>query len=74
MHALKLIRIGDGTALVLPDDVLVRLGRNAGDTVFLIETPEGLLLSPHDPAMQSQLDAGRAFIDDYAPALLALTE
>ncbi|HJV84912.1 MAG TPA: AbrB/MazE/SpoVT family DNA-binding domain-containing protein [Noviherbaspirillum sp.] len=74
MHALKLIRIDGGAGLVLPKDVLAKLGRGAGDTVYLIETAEGLLLSPHDPALQGQIDAGREFIDDYAQALRALTE
>ncbi|HJV81488.1 AbrB/MazE/SpoVT family DNA-binding domain-containing protein [Noviherbaspirillum sp.] len=74
MHALKLIRIDDSVGLILPKEVLAKLKRGAGDTVFLAETVEGLLLSPHDPALQNQLDAGREFIDDYSRALRALTE
>lgn len=74
MHALKLIRIGDAVGLALPKEVLAKLRRGAGETVFLTETPEGLLLSSHNPAILTQLAAGREFIRDYQDALRMLNE
>jgi hypothetical protein len=73
MHALKLTAVGDGLGLELPREVLAKLRRGVGETVYLIETPDGLLLSSQHPAIQEQVDAGRAFIEDYRDALRALT-
>ena len=74
MHALKLIPIGNALGLVLPREVLAKLKRGPGDTVYLIETPDGLLLAAQHPAIQEQVDAGRVFIEDYRDALRALSE
>ena len=74
MHALKLVRIDDAITLVLPKEAVAKLKRGAGDTVFLTETPEGLLLSAYNPAIQIQLAAGREFIRDFHHALQLLSE
>lgn len=73
MHALKLIPVGDSLGVVLPREVLAKLKRGPGDTVYLVETADGLLLSSNHPAIQEQVDAGRAFIEDYKAALRALS-
>lgn len=74
MHALKLIQVGDAVGLALPKEVLAKLKRGAGETVFLTETAEGLTLSAHNPAIQDQLKAGHDFIRDYHDALRMLSE
>lgn len=74
MYALKLVRVDGGVGLLLPKEALAKLKRGAGETVFLSETPEGLLLSSHNPAIQYQLAAGRAFVQDYGDALRMLAE
>ena len=73
MHALKLIPLGDALAVVLPREVLAKLKCGNGGTVYLVETADGLLLSSNHPAIQEQVDAGRAFIEDYKVALRALS-
>lgn len=74
MHALKLVTVGEGVGLVLPHEVLAKLRRGPGGMVYLIETADGLLLSTRHPAIQEQIEAGRAFIEDYRDALRALSE
>jgi len=73
MHALKLIPLGDALGVVLPSEVLAKLRRGPGGTVYLTETADGLLLTSNHPAIQEQVDAGRAFIEDYKDALRALS-
>ena len=73
MHALKLIPLGDAIGVALPREVLAKLKCGPGDTVYLIETADGLLLSSNHPVIQEQVDAGRAFIEDYKVALRALS-
>ena len=69
MHALKLVLVGDAVGLALPQEVLAKLKCGAGETVFLVETPEGITLSAYDPAIQDQIRTGREFIRDYHSAL-----
>lgn len=72
MHALKLIKIGDAVGVVLPREALAKLKRGTGEVVFLAESRQGLTLSAHNPAMQTQMDVGREFIGEYRNTLKAL--
>lgn len=72
MHALKLIRIGDAVGVVLPREALAKLKRGSGEIVFLAESRQGLTLTAHNPALQSQLDVGREFVGEYRNTLKAL--
>ncbi|WP_018076952.1 AbrB/MazE/SpoVT family DNA-binding domain-containing protein [Thiobacillus denitrificans] len=65
MHALKLTQIGNSVGLILPKDVLARLKLEKGDTVFLTETPDGVAVTPYDPSLEEQIEAGRAFMRDF---------
>lgn len=74
MHAIKLTPIGDEVGIVLPAEILARLNPRGGDTVFLTETPHGLVLTAHDPALLDQLEAGLEFLGDFHDTFQALTE
>ena len=49
MRSVKLQRLGGSVAAVLPKPMLDRLHLEAGDEVHVIETPDGLLITPFDP-------------------------
>jgi putative addiction module antidote len=65
MTALKLIQIGDFVGVILPKEVLARLKLEKGDTVLLTEAANGVNLSPYDPSIEEQLEAGREFLCEY---------
>jgi putative addiction module antidote len=65
MHTLKLTQIGNSVGVILPKEALTRLRLEKGQTVFLTETPEGLVLTPYDPALEEQVQAGRAFMKEF---------
>lgn len=65
MHTLKLTQIGNSVGLILPKDVLARLKLEKGDTVFVTETPNGVAVTPYDPNLEEQIEAGRAFMRDF---------
>jgi putative addiction module antidote len=65
MHALKLTQIGNSVGLILPKEVLSRLKLEKGDTVFVTETPEGMAVTPYDPTLEEQIEAGRSFMRDF---------
>ncbi len=65
MHTLKLTQIGNSVGVILPKEVLSRLRLEKGQSVFLTETPEGMVLTPYDPALETQIQAGREFMRDF---------
>ena len=46
MATLKLRAIGDSVGVVLPKDLLARLRVGDGDTLQVVETPNGFQLTP----------------------------
>ena len=43
----------------------INLKVEKGDTVFLTEMPGGYRLTPYDPSLAEQLDAGREFMREF---------
>lgn len=65
MFALKLTQIGNSVGVILPKEVLARLKIEKGSSVFITETPNGYALTPYDPTLAEQIEAGREFMQDY---------
>jgi putative addiction module antidote len=65
MHTLKLTQIGNSIGVILPREVLGRLKLEKGESVFLMETPDGYAITPYDPALDEQIQAGREFMREY---------
>lgn len=59
MTALKLTQIGNSVGLILPKEVLARLKLEKGDTLFLTDAADGVMLTPYSPAFESQMTAAR---------------
>jgi putative addiction module antidote len=74
MQALKLTQIGNSVGVVLPKEVLAQLKLQKGDTVFLTEAANGVTLSPYDPAIEEELNAGREFMKEYRDTFRALAK
>ena len=74
MTPLKLTKVGTSTGMIVPKEMLARMKVEKGDTLFAIETQEGYLITPYDPAIADQLDAGREFMKDYRETFEALAK
>ena len=59
MSALKLTAIGNSVGVILPKEVLARLGVGKGDTLFAVETEHGLRLTTTDPEFEAQMAVAR---------------
>ena len=71
---LKLTAVGTSTGVVLPKPLLQRMKVERGDTLHVIETAEGVLLTPYDPTIAEQVELGRAFMKQYRDTFKALAE
>lgn len=74
MTQLKLTAVGTSTGAVIPKEMLSRLKVGKGDTLYAIETAEGYLLTPYDPAIEEQLKAGQEFMKQYRDTFKALAK
>jgi len=74
MTTLKLTAIGTSTGAVIPKEMLTRLKVAKGDALYAVETPDGYLLTPFDPTIEDQLDAGREFMKEYRDTFKALAK
>lgn len=59
MATLKLKAVGNSTGVILPKEVLAKLHVEQGDLLFVIETANGIELTPYDPEFAKQMDAAR---------------
>jgi len=53
---LKLTAIGNSTGVVLPKELLEKLRVQRGDELMVLETPDGITLTPFDPVFSAQMD------------------
>jgi len=74
MTTLKLTAVGTSTGLVIPKEMLNRMKVARGDKLHAIETPEGYILTPYDPAVAEQVEAGRAFMKENREAFKVLAK
>ena len=74
MTILKLTAVGTSTGTVIPKDMLARMRVEKGDFLYAIETVDGYLLTPYDPAIREELEVGQAFMKKYRDTFKALAE
>lgn len=65
MSALKLTQIGNSVGVIFPKELLARLKVEKGDTLFWTEAANGVTLTPYDPELQEQVQAGREFMREF---------
>ena len=71
---LKITTIGNSAGVILPKEVLARLKVDKGDTLFLIETPDGYRITPHDPVFEAQMAAARQVMKERRAVLRELAK
>ncbi len=74
MTALKLTAIGTTTGVVIPQEMLARLKVADGDSLYAVETAEGYLLTPNDPAITGEITLGERLTKQYCDTFKALAE
>jgi putative addiction module antidote len=74
MSKLKLTAVGTSTGLVIPKEMLTRMKVGRGDFLHVSETAEGYLITPYDPAVAAQVEAGRELMKAYRDTFKVLAE
>jgi putative addiction module antidote len=53
--ALKITKVGNSAAIILPKDLLARLRVALGDTLYATESPEGVRLTASNPDFEAKM-------------------
>jgi putative addiction module antidote len=71
---LELKRIGNSTGIILPKELLARLGLKQGDEITVTETPDGVHLLRTDETFDKGLEIAREVMREYHNALKELAK
>jgi putative addiction module antidote len=72
---LEIKKIGNSTGVILPKELLARLGVKQGDSVYVTETQDGgLKLASRDPEFERGMEIARKAMGKYRNALAELAK
>ena len=74
MLKVKVTTIGNSMGIVLPKEALAKLRAEKGDVLFLVDTPDGLTLTPYQQDFENQMDAAEKVMKNYRNALHELAK
>jgi putative addiction module antidote len=73
-NVLKITTVGNSVGLVLPKDILAKLLVSKGDSIFAIETPNGIELTPYDPVIARQMEVAERVMRKHRNVLKTLAK
>ncbi len=74
MATLKITQIGNSLGLILPREIVERLHLEKGESVSVVETAQGIEITPFDPDFDKKLEAARKVTKRYRNALRELAK
>jgi putative addiction module antidote len=74
MTTLKVTTVGNSAGVVLPREILERLRVSKGDVLYVLETPNGIELTPYDPQFAAQMEAAERVMREDRDVLRKLAK
>lgn len=74
MATLKVTTIGNSVGVVFPKELLEKLRVQKGDLLYVTETPDGIRITPYDPAFAAQMEQAERVMREDRDALRKLAE
>lgn len=74
MVELKVTQVGNSLGIILPKDILSKLGVSKGSKITLVEQPKGFYLSSFDPEFSKAIEAAQEGMARYKNALSELAK
>ncbi|MGA8670609.1 MAG: AbrB/MazE/SpoVT family DNA-binding domain-containing protein [Terracidiphilus sp.] len=74
MATAKIIPVGNSAGIILPKEVLARMNVEKGDTLYIVEGPQGVRLIPYDQEFATQMEAAREVMRENRDVLQRLAE
>jgi putative addiction module antidote len=70
----KITTIGNSVGIVLPKEVLNHLHVEKGDSLYVLETPDGIALTPFDQDFADEMEAAKRVMRKHRDVLRKLAE
>ena len=74
MTAVKVTTVGNSVGIVLPKELLERLRISKGDMLHVVETPNGVELTPYDEEFAQQMEVAERVMRKRRDVLRKLAE
>jgi putative addiction module antidote len=74
MTPLKLTTVGNSVGIILPKELLEKLRVDQGDTLYVIETQNGIELIPSNPELAAQMEIAERIMQEDRDILRRLAE
>lgn len=74
VRKITLRQVGGSIGATLPKDMAERMNLDVGDEVFVVETDQGILITPYDPAFEAGMAAYKRTAGKYRNALRELAK
>lgn len=71
---LKVTTIGNSTGVIIPIELLEKLRVSKGDSLFAVETSNGIELTPYNPEFAEQLELAEKVMREDRDVLKKLAE
>jgi putative addiction module antidote len=72
--AVKITTIGNSVGIVLPKEILAKLNVEKGDSLYLVDTPDGVQLTAYDQNFSEEMEAARRVMRKNRDVLRKLAE
>lgn len=70
----KVLAIGNSAGIILPKEALARLNVHKGDSLFIVDAPNGIRITPYDEEFAAQMEAAREVMRENRDVLQRLAE
>ena len=74
MLKVKITSVGNSMGILLPKEALNKMKAEKGDTLYLVEGPEGYTLTPYQEDFEEQIEAAESVLKRYKNTLKALAK
>lgn len=71
---LKITTVGNSTGVILPKELLEKLRVQRGDELMVLETPDGITLTPYNAEFSQQMDVAERIMRKRRNLLKKLAE
>jgi putative addiction module antidote len=74
INSLKLPNSGNSVGVIFPKEILTKLRVEKGDTLYVVETSEGIELTSYRPDFAAQMDAAEEIMRENRDVLKKLAQ
>ena len=74
MLKVKITQVGNSMGILLPKEALNKMKAEKGDTLYLVEGPDGYTLTPYSQNFEEQIGVAEKVMKKYRNALRELAK